>query len=108
MADVGEPRRVRLQPRSADRLVVLARRRYATALEIALVAVVYAWWSGMLERALAGRTNVLPLLPLTVGWSFFANGILPVVECQPPCADVPRPRDVAVVGNVILGPWPPR
>lgn len=74
-----------------------------SAAEIAFVALVYAWWSLLLERTFAGRTSVLPLLPLTAGWSFFANGILPVVECQPPCADAPHERDVAVVGNVILG-----
>jgi hypothetical protein len=103
MAGVGEHRRVRL---SLGRLIgswYWPGGATPTALEIALVAVLYAWWSVMLERALAGRISVLPLLPLTVGWSFVANGILPVVECAPPCADAPRERDVAVVRNVILG-----
>ena len=72
-------------------------------LEIVAVAVLYAWWAAALDASLRRHGGFASLLPLTLGWSFVVHGLLPGLDCVPPCKDATPQREIAVTGNLLLG-----
>jgi hypothetical protein len=76
---------------------------YPRALEIVLVGVLYAWWGLLLNAVLRGHGRFGVLLPLTFGWSFVVQGLVPFVDCVPPCEGAIPQREIAVIGNLVLG-----
>ena len=74
-----------------------------SVLEVVLVGALYAWWGNLLNAMLRGNGVFGTLLPLTFGWSFVVQGLLPLLDCVPPCDDTILQREIATVGNLVLG-----
>jgi len=66
-----------------------------------LTGLIYAWWG--LSLAAAGKSGLLSSFFLVFGWSFLANGVLPI-----PFSGFPAPHafpyaDIFHIGNIIFG-----
>jgi len=71
------------------------------AILVLLTGLLYAWWG--LSLAAAGKSGILSSFFLVFGWSFLANGVLPI-----PFSGFPAPHafpyaDTFHIGNMVFG-----